>query len=89
MKSFNQFILEKKNPKKDSSGPLSSDEKKNIKANKEKVTKLTISGEGESKKIIDDLKKSDTKGDTPTNKRRGRTSITGDIPKSRRKVQPN
>ena len=90
MKSFNQFILEKKNPKKDSSGPLSSDEKKNIKANKEKVTKLTISGEGESKKIIDDLKKSDTKGDTPTNKRRrGRISITGDLPKSRRKVQPN
>ena len=73
-----------------SSGPLSSDEKKNIKANKEKVTKLTISGEGESKKIIDDLKKSDTKGDTPTNKRRrGRISITGDLPKSQRNVQPD
>lgn len=90
MKSFNQFILEKKNPKKDSSGPLSSDEKKNIKSNKEKITKLTISGEGETKKIKDELKKSDTTGDTPTNKRRrGRISITGDLPKSRRKVQPN
>jgi len=93
MKSFNQFILEKKNPKKDSSGPLSSDEKKNIKSNKEKVTRLTISGEGETKKIKDELKKSDTKGDTPTNKknkpRKGRTSLIGDIPKSQRKVQSN
>ena len=93
MKSFNQFILEKKNPKKDSSGPLSADEKKSIKANKEKVTRLTISGEGESKKIKDELTKSDTKGDTPTNKknrkRRGRSSLYGDIPKSQRKVQSN
>ena len=97
MKSFNQFILEKKNPKKAASGPLSSDEKRSIKADKDKVTKLTISGEGESQKIIDDLKKSNTEGDTPTNKknvvkfrkRRGRTSITGDIPKNKRTVQPN
>jgi len=94
MKSFNQFILEKKNPKKDSSGPLSADEKKSIKSNKEKISRLTISGEEESKKISDELKKSDTKGDTPTNKknrpkRKGRTSLLGDIPKSKRKVQSN
>jgi len=92
MKSFSQFIVEKKNKGKGIDGPLTSSEIENIKKSEDDIKKLIDSGKKGSKKITDNLNKSNTTGDTPTNQRnprRGRTSLYGNIPKDKRKVQPD